>query len=109
MGDESFLDLFGPVSIFCHPTTGRAGWGADVHFMGQESNMKSAVIRMLERLNLKHLTWLRGKFSIYDFIGGSLNRQPLFYAAPNLSLVAYNPKGCASIILRTSIITFDAG
>lgn len=49
MGDESFLHLFGPVSIFlCHKTTGRAGWGADVHFMGQENNMKSAVIRMLE-------------------------------------------------------------
>lgn len=62
--------------------------------MGQENNMKSAVIRMLERLNLKHLTWLRGKYSIYDFIGGSLNRQPLFYAAPNFSLVAYNPKRC---------------
>lgn len=93
MGDESFLHLFGPVSIFYVIKQQGVPAGA-LMSISWVKRMKSAVIRMLERLNLKHLTWLRGKYSIYDFIGGSLNRQPLFYAAPNFSLVAYNPKRC---------------
>lgn len=84
--ETSHILIFLALSAFlCHPATGRAGWGADVHLM---NSMKSAVIRMLEQLNLKHPTWLRGKYSIYDFIGRSLNRQPLFYAAQNFSSVA---------------------
>lgn len=35
-------------ALLGYPTTGRAGWGADVHFMGLENNMTSAARRMLE-------------------------------------------------------------
>ena len=68
-------------ALLGYPTTGRAGWGADVHFMGLENNMTSAARRMLE---LETSYMVARQYSVYGFVGGSLSRQHLFCAAQNL-------------------------
>ena len=35
-------------ALLSYPTTGRAGWGADVNLLAQRNNTKSAAIRKLE-------------------------------------------------------------
>lgn len=91
-------------ALLGYPTTGRAGWGADVHFMGLENNMTSAARSMLEletsymvaRQVLRIRIHWRKSEPTASVLRGS-----------KIRLVAYSPKGWATI-LRTSIITFDA-
>lgn len=84
MGDESKIDLYSPISILLtHPTTGRAGWGADFNPLAQRNNTESTAIRKLE---------FETSFSC-------------LYCSARLKI---DQKDGYPSILRRGIITFDA-